>query len=316
MRLQDHLGRVQTRLRLSVTDRCAFRCLYCSQDADFGPKELLLSFEEIEQAVRAFAQLGISEVRLTGGEPLQRRSVERLALQLRKVPGIRRLSMTTNGYHLPERAAALKAVGIDDVNVSLDTLQPSRFQKICGVAGLDRVIAGIRAAKEAGLKPKINMVVLRGVNEDEILGMLRFSRQEGVMARFIEYMPVAGLPWKPELVVTAAEIIHIAGKLGTVQPLPAAGGPASLYRISPSGQIFGIIPTISQPFCKNCNRIRLSARGELFTCLFAQRGFLIRPYLYDPDLPLLLHQIVYQKGGGFAAQQKSRIAIPMVQMGG
>lgn len=315
MKLADRYGRVQTRLRLSVTDRCAFRCLYCIQEGELGPKELLLSFEEIEKAVRAFTLLGIEQVRLTGGEPLQRRQVELLAKRLRELAGIKRLSLTTNGYHLAEKALLLKEAGVDDVNISLDTLRPDRFQAICGQDALERVLCGIRAAREAGLHPKINTVVMGGVNDDEILSLLSFAQAEGLLLRFIEWMPVAGVPWEREKVVPAAEILRRASAQGEITPLPAKHQPASLYCIEPAGTIFGIIPTISRPFCEDCNRLRLSARGELFTCLFARRGFPLRPYLDDPDLPLLLRQLVYRKEEGFAASP-SQVSVPMVMMGG
>lgn len=313
--LTDRFHRTISKLRLSVTDRCPFNCLYCGKDQRVVPKELLMSFEEIVHLVSAFSSLGIRELRITGGEPLQRKHLSRLIRQLQKDSLLKRISMTTNGLRLAEEAEVLKGAGLDDVNISLDTLNPIKFLRLTGVDGLSRVLAGIRAAKRVGLSPKLNTVLIRGINEDEILSLLQFAGGLEIPIRFIEWMPVEGVEWNREDVVTEEEVLSSVSPLGPVEVLPSSQSPAQLYRIVRLDALFGVIPTVSRPFCHQCNRIRVSAKGELFTCLFSCCGIPLKPYLKSPDLPRWLRKFVAEKEIGFVGQPERKV-ISMVHMGG
>ncbi|HEY8449777.1 MAG TPA: GTP 3',8-cyclase MoaA, partial [Bacillota bacterium] len=251
--LRDRFGRVVRKLRISVTDRCNFRCIYCMpEDVTFLPGDEILTFDEIERVVRIVAPLGVAKLRLTGGEPLLRPGLPDLIARLRRVPGIRSLSLTTNGFFLAEQARALHEAGLDGVNISLDTLDPDRFRQIARRGGLERVLAGIAAARAAGLRPiKINCVAMRGVNEGEIEAFLHWARREEVVVRLIEFMPLDGDNiWERGLVLTAAEILAIAEGVGPVEPLDnPPSDPARLYRFRDGKGTFGIIASVSEPFC-------------------------------------------------------------------
>ncbi len=289
-RLADTRNRPLRDLRLSVTDRCNFRCTYCMPREVFGadfrflPREELLTFEEITRLAGIFAGLGVEKIRLTGGEPLLRRNLPTLVAMLAAVPGIRDLTLTTNGSLLAAQAGALRAAGLHRVTVSLDSLDDDVFAAMNDVGfPVARVLAGIEAARAAGFRPlKINMVVKRGVNEDSILPMARQFRGADFALRFIEYMDVGNTNgWRMNDVVPAAEIIaRIAAEmpLETV-PQSYRGEVARRYRHVAGGGEIGVISSVTEPFCGDCTRARVSSEGRLYTCLFATDGTDLRALL-------------------------------------
>jgi cyclic pyranopterin phosphate synthase len=287
---RDTLGRPLHDLRISVTDRCNFRCVYCMPRAVFGPDHAflptadLLTFEEIERLVRVFARLGVEKVRLTGGEPLVRRDLPKLVAALASVPGVRDLTLTTNGVLLPAQAAVLKAAGLHRVTISLDADDDETFMRLNDArVPVSRVMAGIEAAEAAGLGPiKLNMVVKRGWNEHAILRMARRFRGTGRILRFIEYMDVGhSNGWRLDDVVTGDEILRLISSEFPVEPMEptARGEVAERYRYLDGAGEIGIIASVSRPFCGSCNRARLSADGQLYTCLFATTGHDLRGVL-------------------------------------
>jgi GTP 3',8-cyclase len=286
---RDTLGRPVRDLRISVTDRCNFRCVYCMPKEVFGrdyrflERRELLAFEEIERAARIFAELGVNKIRLTGGEPLLRRQLERLVEMLAGIPGLD-LTLTTNGSLLPQKAAALVEAGLRRVTVSLDSLEDGVFRAMNDVDfPVERVLAGIEAAAAAGLAPvKVNMVVKRGLNEDSVLPMARYFRGSGHILRFIEYMDVGHTNgWRLDDVVPATEIVETIGAELPLEPVAQndAGEVARRYRYRDGSGEIGVIASVTKPFCGACTRARLSAEGRLFTCLFATEGFDVRALL-------------------------------------
>src|SRR6266581_2843302 len=277
-------------LRISVTDRCQFRCTYCmprevfGRDFAFLPRAELLTFEELTRLARVFASLGVRKLRLTGGEPLLRRDVERLVAMLARVGGIQDIALTTNGALLAGKARALAAAGLGRVTVSLDSLDDATFMAL-NDAGFPvaRVLEAIAAAADAGLAPaKFNMVVRRGVNEQSVLPMAAHFRHSGHVLRFIEYMDVGTTNgWRLDEVVPAAEIISLVGGRWPLEPLaPSSPGEvAARYCYRDGGGEIGIIASVTQPFCRGCTRARLSADGKLYTCLFAGTGHDLRGLL-------------------------------------
>jgi cyclic pyranopterin phosphate synthase len=272
--LIDTYGRVHNNLRISVTDRCNLRCTYCMpEDVVFMDRGELLSFEEIARFVRIAAPLGIDKIRLTGGEPLMRRELSRLVEMLCRIDGIRDVGLTTNGVLLAEHAQALYDAGLRRINVSLDTLDPERFRQLARRDGLEKVIAGILAAKRAGFDPvKVNAVSIRGVTEHEVVPLARFAREHGLELRFIEYMPIGADAWERSKVYFAHEILEQLER--DVAPLAPAKdydprAPAMDFEYADGGGRVGIIASISRPFCMSCNRVRLTADGKLRNCLFA-----------------------------------------------
>jgi cyclic pyranopterin phosphate synthase len=274
MPLIDTFGRVHNNLRISVTDRCNLRCTYCmSEDVVFMDRRELLTFEEIVRFVRVAASLGIDKIRLTGGEPLMRRELPRLARMLGEVEGIRDIGLTTNGILLAEHAQALYDAGLRRINISLDTLDPNRFRQLSRRDGLEKVLDGIFAAKRAGFAPiKVNAVTIRGINDTDVVPLARFAREHGLEMRFIEYMPIGADQWERSKVYFAHEIMEDLER--EVAPLvpdehydPRA--PAMEFRYTDGGGRIGIIASVSRPFCLSCNRLRLTAEGKLRNCLFA-----------------------------------------------
>ena len=272
--LLDRKGRVARKLRVSVTDRCNFACLFCMPEKDkmsWIPREEILSFVEIETIVRVLASLGIEKVRITGGEPLLRRDLESLVGSLTSIEGIRSVDMTTNGWHLEQKAEVLRRAGLRGITVSLHSLRSDRFAKISGVDALPRVLRGIDRALDAGLSPvKINSVAIRGYNDDEILNLIEYARERKISIRFIEFMPLDGLGmWNYERVVPGKEIIETVSR---VYPLEAQGRgnseTSSIWRFKDGRGGLGLITPMSDPFCDDCDRIRLTADGKLLSCLF------------------------------------------------
>lgn len=284
---RDLLGRGIADLRISVTDRCNFRCDFCMpahQKYQFLPKPEILSFEEIARLVRIFASLGVHKVRLTGGEPLLRSELEKLVALIAAVPGIDDIALTTNAFLLPQKAAALRAAGLRRATVSLHSLDPAIFGKLNGLGlPLARVIEGIDAALAAGLSPlKLNAVIQAGVNDHELVDLARFGRERGCVLRLIEYMDVGTLnSWDAARVITAREMVERIGAVFPLEPIgrEVAGEVAERWRYLDGGGEIGLISSISQPFCGDCARARLSADGQLYTCLFSAVGH---------DLKLLL----------------------------
>jgi cyclic pyranopterin phosphate synthase len=286
---RDRLGRALRDLRISVTDRCNFRCVYCMPKEQFGSdyrfleRSALLSFEEITRLARVFRGHGIEKVRLTGGEPLVRRNVERLVAMLAAIPGLD-LTLTTNGSLLAKKAAALRAAGLQRVTVSLDSLDDAVFKAMNDVDfPVRRVLEGIEAAAAAGFAPvKVNMVVKRGLNEDSIVPMARFFRERGHILRFIEYMDVGATNgWRMDDVVSAREIV---ARISAAMPLEPAdpnytGEVAARWRYKDGSGEIGVIASVTQAFCRDCTRARISTEGQLYTCLFATAGHDLRALL-------------------------------------
>jgi cyclic pyranopterin phosphate synthase len=276
----DAFARPLRTLRVSVTDRCNLRCLYCMPEAEYVwlPREDLLSFEEIDRLVGVFIEEGVARVRLTGGEPLLRRDLAGLVARLARQPGLAERALTTNGVHLGAAAAALREAGLDRVTVSLDTLLVDRFERLSRSRDLPAVLAGLDAAVAAFGAVKIDTVVIRGENDDELVDLTRYAGRIGAEIRFIEYMDVGGATgWSASRVVPRDEILaRLAPAFGTAAPIgrPNAA-PASRYAL-PGGQVIGVIASTTDPFCADCDRARLTADGQLFTCLYATRGLDLR----------------------------------------
>jgi len=281
--INDRFDRPFRDLRISVTDRCNFRCTYCMPAEIFGekyqflPKAKLLTFEEITRLAQLLIGLGAVKIRLTGGEPLVRNNVEQLVSMLSKLPGLKDLTMTTNGYLLPQKAQLLKDAGLDRISISLDSLDEETFKVMNGRGfSTNKVIDGISAAEEAGFSPlKINSVVQRDVNDSSILGMARYFKERGHTVRFIEYMDVGNLNgWNLDQVVPAEEIVS---KIDAEMPLEPInnnyrGEVASRYKYKDGSGEIGIISSVTNPFCGDCTRLRLSPEGRIVTCLFASLG--------------------------------------------
>jgi cyclic pyranopterin phosphate synthase len=334
--LVDGFGRVARKLRLSVTDRCNMQCIYCMPRDEQGnnktesrsdnnssssaigkrwfAKDEVLSYEEFLRISHIMAQLGIEKIRITGGEPLLRPRVEDLIAGLSKINGIKSISMTTNGLFLGEKADLLKKSGLQSVNISLDTFKTGRFKAMCGVDGLHKVLNSIHAAERVGLKVKINTVVVRGWNDDEVIDFANFAREKGHVVRFIEFMPLDGSGiWAPDLVVSKGEIIaRIRNSIGDI--IEEASGlidgadddddnnkiinnnndddddgarltgaesaaPAKIYSFADGKGTLGFIPSVTEPFCAQCDRVRITSDGRLLTCLFENPGYDIRSLL-------------------------------------
>ncbi|BCU81748.1 cyclic pyranopterin monophosphate synthase [Polycladomyces abyssicola] len=284
--IKDALGRPLRDLRISVTDRCNFRCRYCMPEEVFGPdyqflsRKALLRFEEITRLVRIFVKLGVEKIRITGGEPLLRKGLPDLIRMLSSVKGIRDIALTTNGSLLAKHARALKEAGLQRVNVSLDALDDEIFAKINGGRSAVRpVLEGIEAASQAGLKVKVNMVVQKGVNDGQIIPMARHFRGTGHILRFIEFMDVGNSNgWNLDQVVSKREIIERIHKEMPLEPVEPNyyGEVASRYRYRGTDEEVGVISSVTESFCSTCTRARLSADGRLYTCLFASEGYDLR----------------------------------------
>jgi cyclic pyranopterin phosphate synthase len=288
--LKDSYGRGIRDLRVSLTDRCNFRCFYCLPHGEppIAPKEQMLSYEEIEYVCDIFVELGIEKIRLTGGEPMMRQDIETIIRKLTdlKSKGLQDLALTTNGYFLPDRAQGLKDAGLDRITISLDSLKRDVFKRMTGVDVLERVLQGIEAAKSAGLQPiKINAVIVRGHNEDEVADFAEFAREHDVKMRFIEFMPLdSGHEWVREQVVSGREIRARISERFPLEPVDVQRGSetASRYRFADGapGEI-GIIAPVTEAFCGACSRIRLTADGQIRTCLFSTVEHSLRDVVRD-----------------------------------
>jgi cyclic pyranopterin phosphate synthase len=284
--LTDSFGRIHNNLRISVTDRCNLRCTYCMpEEVVFRDKSELLTFEEITHFVKVAAPLGIDKVRLTGGEPLMRKGLPKLVEMLAVIPGLRDIGLTTNGILLADQAQALFDAGLRRLNVSLDTLDPGRFRALTRRDGLEKVIDGLMAAKRAGFEPiKVNAVSIRGFTEHDVIPLARFAREHGFEMRFIEYMPIGAEAWEREKVYFAHEILEqLEREFGPIAPAPDYDprAPAMDFVYADGRGRVGMIASISRPFCRSCNRVRLTAEGKLRNCLFALDEVDVKPFLRD-----------------------------------
>ena len=326
-KLVDALGRTTTDLRISVTDRCNFRCRYCMppEGLPWLPKSEFLSFEEIERVTRVLVGLGVASIKLTGGEPLVRRDLHKLVRSLRQISDELDISLTTNGFLLADNAELLADAGLDRVAVSCDSLLAHRFTQLTLRDALDRVHAGLEAAAAAGLTPiKINCVVIRDVNEDEVIAFARLARSTGYDVRFIEYMPLdAQSEWSASGVVPGAEIVMRIEESFPLASVDAIEGPATSFGFADGAPgTIGIIPSVTDPFCASCNRLRLTADGQLRSCLFSLDETDIRGPLRagasDEDLGRLAVDCVAGKWAGhrIGADDFVRPARSMSMIGG
>ena len=285
--LRDSHNRIIRDLRISLTDRCNFRCFYCLPNGEppLARKDTILTFEEIAYLSEIFVSLGIEKIRLTGGEPMLRRNIEELVARLARLkPGLKDLALTTNGFDIPRKSAVLKQSGLDRMTISLDTLDTRRFREITGVDNLAEVFQAIEAAKANGFEPmKINAVIVRGVNDDELVDFARFARNTAVEMRFIEYMPLdSGHDWRREKVVSGREIFQTINATYPLVLKDSSRGSETSWKYSfadgESGGI-GIIAPVTEMFCGACSRIRLTADGQIRTCLFSTAEHNLRDYL-------------------------------------
>jgi cyclic pyranopterin phosphate synthase len=277
----DTFGRPLRSLRLSVTDRCNLRCLYCMPEEEYAwlPQQDFLSFDELETLAGVFTSLGVRKIRLTGGEPLLRKDLPSLVARLARNPHITDLALTTNGVLLAEQAEALRRAGLHRVTISLDTLRPERFLRLARRESFSRVQQGIAAAARAGFTgTKLDAVLIRGYNEDEAAELLEFGQRAGIEVRFLEYMDVPGATaWSIEQVVSRLEILTaLSRRFGVIVPLGENGSAPATRYLLPDGTIFGIVASTTTPFCRTCDRARLTADGVLFLCLYATAGINLR----------------------------------------
>lgn len=334
--LTDALNRPMQDLRISVTDRCNFRCRYCMPREVFGPDfaflphEELLTFEEIARLAALFAAEGVQKVRLTGGEPLLRRDLPELVRMLAKIPGIEDIAMTTNGSLLTlQRARELREAGLQRVTVSLDSVHDDTFMRMNDVRfPASRVLAAIEAAQSAGLDPvKVNMVVKRGVNDSEITDMAEHFRKSGATVRFIEYMDVGNTNgWRLDDVVPADEILATIADKWPFEPVPPKkpGEVATRYRYTDGAGEFGVIASVTRPFCSGCTRARLSSEGFLYTCLFGSTGMdlrtPIRSDMSDAEIRNIIHRVWVRRSDRYSEERtdetKRRIKVEMSHIGG
>ena len=322
--LTDRFGRKIEYVRLSVTDRCDLRCFYCLPKgfADFEEPDHWLTFDEIERVVGAFARLGTRRIRITGGEPLVRNNLPELATRLAALPGINDLSLSTNATRLSKHAADLHAAGIRRINVSLDTLDPVRFKQITG-GKLGKVLGGLMAAKAAGFAPiKINMVVMKDVNEDEVEAMVEFCIEHGFTLRFIETMPMGdtGRSATDHYVDLQTVKARLAQRFELLPGVMPGGGPARYVRVAGTDLRIGFITPISQHFCATCNRVRLSVDGTLYMCLGQEHRFELRPLLRagasDEDLEAAILQAVDLKPERHEFNEKPEQVLRFMSMTG
>ncbi|ARO59959.1 MULTISPECIES: GTP 3',8-cyclase MoaA [Bacillus] len=289
--MKDSLKRPLQDLRISVIDRCNFRCTYCMPAEVFGPdyaflqEECLLTFDEIERLARLFISMGVNKIRLTGGEPLLRKDLPKLIGRLAKLEGLKDIGLTTNGIHLAKQAKVLKGAGLKRVNISLDAIEDHVFQKINGRnVSTKPVLKGIEAAKAAGLEVKVNMVVKKEMNDSQILHMARYFKEQEIQLRFIEFMDVGSTNgWNFEQVITKEQLIEKINRVYPIEPVKPRyfGEVAKMYRYVGSDAEVGFITSVSESFCSSCTRARISADGKFFTCLFGTKGTDLRTLLRE-----------------------------------
>ncbi|WP_368906123.1 GTP 3',8-cyclase MoaA [Bacillus wiedmannii] len=301
-KMKDSLERPLQDLRISVIDRCNFRCTYCMPAEVFGPdyaflqEELLLKFDEIERLARLFISMGVNKIRLTGGEPLLRKDLPKLIARLAKLEGLKDIGLTTNGIHLAKQAKALKDTGLKRVNISLDAIEDHVFKKINGRnVSTKPVLKGIEAAKAAGLEVKVNMVVKKGMNDSQILPMAQYFKEQEIQLRFIEFMDVGSTNgWNFEQVITKEQLIEKINRVYPIEPVQPRyfGEVAKLYRYVGSDAEVGFITSVSESFCSSCTRARISADGKFYTCLFGEKGTDLRTLLRENNSDASLLKIL------------------------
>jgi GTP 3',8-cyclase len=321
--MTDGFGRVARKLRISITDRCNMHCMYCMpyNNTEWFEQENVLSYEEIFNLANIFAGLGIKKIRVTGGEPTIRPKMEDLISSLSKIRGIESVSMTTNGLLLREKAKQLKEAGLTSVNISLDTFRADRFKSMSGIDGLNQVLASIQTADDAGLKLKINTVVVRGWNDDEVVDFARFTRSMGYTVRFIEFMPLDGRGiWGSNLVVSKREIIErINRDIQELVPLKSdISDPAMLYSFLDGKGTIGFIPSITEPFCQYCDRVRITSEGMFMTCLFANAGYdlkiLLRSKKSEDEIKRYILECIKKKPEGIVSMIRSNALRPSLNL--
>ncbi|MYW23784.1 GTP 3',8-cyclase MoaA [Bacillus thuringiensis] len=333
--VKDFFGRPLQDLRISVIDRCNFRCTYCMPAEIFGPEyaflkdEFLLTFDEIERLAKLFVSIGVRKIRLTGGEPLLRKDLTKLIARLVKIDGLIDIGLTTNAIHLTKQAKALKEAGLHRVNVSLDAIDDDIFKNINGRnINTKPVIKGIIAAKEAGLEVKVNMVVKKGMNDHQVLPMAAYFKEQGITLRFIEFMDVGSTNgWNFDQVVTKRELIEMIHKVYPLEPAEAHyfGEVAKRYRYVGTNVEVGFITSVSESFCASCTRARISADGKFYTCLFATEGLnvreLLRGNLSDEELLSVIQDVWMNRKDRYSVERteesaKNRPKIEMSYIGG
>jgi GTP 3',8-cyclase len=310
-KLIDNYGRIAKKLRVSVTDRCNMRCGYCmpKNNIKWFDSTEVLSFEEIIRLSSIFANLGVEKIRITGGEPLVRPLIEKLIKSIAKIPHIKSIGLTTNGLLLSGRVKKLKSSGLNSVNISLDSFKEDRFKMMTGINGLGKVISSIQKARDVGFDVKINTVVIRGWNDDEVVEFANFARRTGITVRFIEFMPLDGTGiWRSDLVFSKKEMIEkLESGIGEVSPVleQEISAPAKLYSFSDGIGTVGFIPSVTEPFCNQCDRIRLTSDGRFLTCLFENPGYDIKSYMRrgasDEELSQCLIQCTTMKQEGIVS---------------
>lgn len=318
--LRDTYNRPVHDLRISVTDRCNFRCTYCMplDEYEWLEKSEVLSFEEITRLARLFVHLGVEKIRLTGGEPLARRDLDKLVAKLSALEAAPELCLTTNGSLLAEKVAVLKAAGLRRINVSIDSLKPDRFRRITKRGDLDKVLEGLFAAKNHGLQPiKINAVIERGVNDDEILDLVAFSRAHGFAIRFIEYMDVGNAnQWQSEKMVAKKEILEIINAYFPLRKIGREKGsaPSVDYQFVDGNGDIGVIASVTEPFCGTCTRARLTADGKFVTCLFSTQGYdlkkLMRGGATDAEILQVLSSIWLKRKDRYSEERLAALHSP------
>ncbi|MFC1556179.1 GTP 3',8-cyclase MoaA [candidate division KSB1 bacterium] len=305
MQFIDKHGRKITSLRVSVTDRCNFRCSYCMPQSKFEwiPHEDILCYEEFLRIIGMFSEIGLYKIKVTGGEPLMRKGLPGFIGELRKIDGITDISLTTNGFFLDKYAAELYEAGLGRITVSLDTLREERFNKIVANGHFKKIYENILKLKETPFKnSKLNVVAIRGFNDDEVSDFIRFSQETGFSVRFIEFMPLDGdKNWSEDRVVSASEILSKIRSEFDFEQVAGFGvdSPASRYKLTDGSAEFGLIPTVSSPFCENCGRVRLTSTGHLRTCLFSDKETDLRSLLRggssDDDLREAIKNALFNK---------------------
>jgi cyclic pyranopterin phosphate synthase len=322
--MDDSYGRIAKKLRISVTDRCNMRCIYCMPDKNniWIEKDNILDFDQITHLVNIFASLGIEKIKITGGEPTVRPKLENLVKSLSRIKGINSISMTTNGLLLKEKIKDLVDSGLNSINISLDTFDSKKFKSITGVkGGLVKVLDSIKIANSLGLRVKINTVIIRGWNDDEIISFVNFARNTGNIVKFIEFMPLDGTGiWNHNLVFSKREIIEIIeSKVNKLLPtFNDKSDPARLYSFEDNIGIIGFIPSITEPFCQYCDRVRITAEGKFYTCLFDNKGYdlkkLIQEGRSDEQIKKYILETIRKKPEGIISMIKSNSLKPTLNI--
>jgi len=316
----DSYGRIAKKLRISITDRCNMRCVYCmpSNNTNWLNQENLLNYEQITRLAKIFVYLGIEKIKITGGEPTIRSNVENLVKSLSSIEGLRSVSMTTNGLLIKDKIKILKEFGLESLNISLDTFKPDRFKAMSGIDGFFKVMGAINTALNENLPVKINVVIMRGWNDDEISHFVRFSRDTGCTVKFIEFMPLDGTGiWAKDLVVSKSEMLDRINNdfIHQLSPLDNdKSDPARLYTFDDGKGVIGFIPSITEPFCQNCDRVRITADGKLYTCLFDKSSYNLKDLLEegksDNDIIKYIRDSVQKKPEGIIKIIKTKSLRP------